>query len=125
MAGSILFCQACTANQHSRLGGCRGYDVEPCVIHGLTFENAGVVAKLANPYYAGTAWTQMLQIARDAGIDVYVERNNMAIVAPASVRQGDATLISPETGMVGYPAFNQAAIWSGLFLIQVLSRVAR
>lgn len=77
---------------------------------GLSFENAGVNVKLSNPYYGGTAWSQMLQIARDAGIEVIVDKGTMAIVSPSSYREGDTVLISPETGMVGYPSFNQANI---------------
>lgn len=77
---------------------------------GFGFENAGVVAKLSSPYYAGTAWSQMLQIARDAGIEAIVEKNVLAVIAPSSYREGDVALISAETGMVGYPSFNQADI---------------
>lgn len=77
---------------------------------GFGFENAGVNLKLANPYYAGTAWQQAVQIAKHAGVDMIVERNVMAIVPPDKTREGDAVLISAETGMVGYPAFNQANV---------------
>lgn len=77
---------------------------------GLGFENAGVTAKLANPYYAGTALQQALTIAKHAGIDMIIERNTMAIVPPDKAREGDSVLISPQTGMVGYPAFNQANV---------------
>ncbi|MGA1801484.1 phage tail fiber protein [Rhizobium sp. HT1-10] len=36
-----------------------------------------------------------------------INQTFMAIIPPDKPRQGRATLISPETGMVGYPAFNQ------------------
>lgn len=74
---------------------------------GFGFENAGVTAKLSNPYYGGTAWTQALAIARHAGFDMIIDRGTMAIIPPAKTRQGGAVLISPQTGMVGYPTFNQ------------------
>jgi hypothetical protein len=77
---------------------------------GFGFENAGVDLKLANPYYAGTAWKQAIAIAKHAGIDMIVDRNIMAIVPPAKTRSGEAVLISPQTGMMGYPAFNQANV---------------
>lgn len=77
---------------------------------GLTFENAGVMAKLANPYFAGTAWTQALAIARHANIDVTFDRGTMAIVNPKQARQGADVLISASTGMIGYPAFIQAQV---------------
>lgn len=75
---------------------------------GFGFENAGVTTKLANPYYAGTAWTQALQIARDCNFTIGFDRGTMVIVPPGKSRQGDAVLVSPDTGMVGYPIFQQA-----------------
>ncbi|KAA1174649.1 hypothetical protein FP026_29630 [Rhizobium tropici] len=77
---------------------------------GYGFENAGVTAKLSNPYYAGTAWKQALAIARHAGIDMIVERGVMAIVPSDKARDGDAVLISRETGMIGYPQFTQTNV---------------
>lgn len=77
---------------------------------GYGFENAGVNLKLANPYYAGTAWKQAITIAKHAGIDMIVDRNVMAIVPPDKAREGEAVLMSPQTGMIGYPAFNQANV---------------
>lgn len=77
---------------------------------GLGFENAGVTAKLANPYFGGTLLTQAKAIARHAGFDMFIDKNTMAIVPPKKSRSGGAVLVSPETGMVGYPQFNQAAI---------------
>ncbi|RZS82052.1 hypothetical protein EV217_2865 [Phyllobacterium myrsinacearum] len=77
---------------------------------GLSFENAGVTAKLANPYFAGTLWTQAQKIAQHGGFDWTVDRGTLAIVQPGKTRDGDPILISPETGMISYPAFNSASI---------------
>lgn len=77
---------------------------------GLKFENAGVTAKLSNSYYAGSLWTQAQQIAKHGGFDWIVDRGTLAIVQPGKAREGDAILISPETGMVGYPMFNEARV---------------
>ncbi len=77
---------------------------------GYGFENAGVTAKLSNPYYAGTAWKQALSIAQHAGINMIVDRGVMAIVPPDKARDGDAVVISAETGMIGYPMFTQTNV---------------
>jgi len=74
---------------------------------GLAFENAGVDAKIVNPYYGGTPWSQMLAVARAGGFNVVVDRGKMTIIPPDKTRSGGAYLVSPETGMVGYPGFNQ------------------
>nr|DAH84757.1 MAG TPA: tail protein [Caudoviricetes sp.] len=77
---------------------------------GLAFEDNGVNVKLANPYYAGTPFQQAASIARDAGIEWIIDRGTLAISPPGKSRQGDAVLISPQTGLVGYPMFNEAVV---------------
>jgi hypothetical protein len=77
---------------------------------GFAFENNGVQVKLSNPYFGGTAWTQAMAIARHGNFDLIFERNVMVISPRGQPRQGDAILISPETGLVGYPAFSEAKV---------------
>jgi hypothetical protein len=77
---------------------------------GLQFENNGVNVKLSNPYLPGTAREQILNIARAAGIEWTIENGTVAIWDSAKGRQGRNVTLSPETGLVGYPSFNQAAI---------------
>lgn len=77
---------------------------------GLSFENNGVTAKLANPYYPGTAMSQMMAIARHCGFDAIIDRGVLAIVPPDETRSSGTPLISPQTGMVGYPRFDQASV---------------
>jgi hypothetical protein len=77
---------------------------------GFAFENSGVTARLANPYYWGTAWQQAAMIARDAGIDWSIDRGTLVIMDPSKPREGDVPLISRDTGMVGYPTFDQALV---------------
>jgi len=76
---------------------------------GMSFENAGVKVRLSNPYFGGTLWTQALAIAKHGGFDLGIDRNTMVIVPPGKTREG-SYLISPDTGMVGYPTFNQAYV---------------
>ncbi|MGO4337875.1 hypothetical protein AB4037_23445 [Labrys sp. KB_33_2] len=77
---------------------------------GLGFENTGVDAKLSNPYFAGSPWTQLQQLARHGGFFWTVECGKLAIVKPGQSRKNSEVLISPQTGMVGYPAFSQQAV---------------
>lgn len=78
---------------------------------GMAFENNGVTAKLAFPYYWGTAWEQASQIAKDAGIEWTIDRGTLAIMNPGSPRKGGTVpIFSPTTGMVGYPVFNQTLV---------------
>lgn len=77
---------------------------------GLAFEDNGVKVKLANPYYAGSPFQQAANIARDAGIEWIIDRGTLAISPPGKPRQGGSVLISPSTGLVGYPMFNEQAV---------------
>ena len=72
---------------------------------GYTFENNGVTAKLASPYFPGTALQQAQACAQAAGIEMVIENNVLAIMPRGVARGSRAVLISPSTGMVGYPAF--------------------
>lgn len=74
---------------------------------GYTLENNGVSVKVSSPYLAGSARNQALSIAEAAGIYVYFEDDGgvMAICPKDGARNSFAPTISPETGMIGYPAY--------------------
>jgi hypothetical protein len=73
---------------------------------GLVFENNGVSGQLSNPYFPGTALAQVRACARAADIWYAIDRGSLVIWPKNGSRAGDIPLISPETGMVGYPALN-------------------
>ena len=77
---------------------------------GLTFENNDVKIKLSNPYFPGNYRTQMLELAEHAGIQWIIDRGVLAIWNPGGFRKGGGTLISPKTGLVGYPAYCQPGV---------------
>lgn len=70
---------------------------------GLAFENNGVVVKLASPYLWGSPRQQIAQLAEAAGIDWTIDNQVLAIMPRGAARAGDAVLVSPATGLVGYP----------------------
>jgi hypothetical protein len=72
---------------------------------GMTPENNGVNAVLTNPYYASDAVSKIRMLAEHAGFDWIMDRGVLAITPPGQARAGDPVLISPQTGMSGYPEF--------------------
>ena len=72
---------------------------------GRTLENSGVDVKLSNVNLPGSAGQQAAALARHAGIQWTLDTDVLAIWPTNQPRQGDAVLVSPETGLVGYPAF--------------------
>ena len=73
---------------------------------GLAFEDAGVSVKLSNPYFPGTALMQVRSCAKAADINYNIDRGTLIIWPKKSSRVGEIPLISPDTGMVGYPSLS-------------------
>lgn len=77
---------------------------------GFAFTNNGVTAQLSNPYFAGSALTQIKDCAEHAKIG-YDISNGMVQIWPSGGAVDDVSfLISPETGLVGYPVFSKLGI---------------
>jgi len=79
----------------------------------LNLENSGVSVKLSNPYFSGSIGDQIKSCARAAGINHLVDtaRNVLAIWPHNGSRGGNAPLVSPQTGLVGYPTFGMAHVY--------------
>mgnify|MGYP007113767047 FL=1 len=84
---------------------------------GAAFENNGVSVQLSNSYLPGTAWMQIQAAAIAAKINVVFERGVLAIWPKDGARAGGIPVISPETGLVGYPSFSS----NGLELTSVFN----
>lgn len=72
---------------------------------GVTFTNNGVSKKILDPYLPGTAWDQADRCAKAANIDWALINGELSIWPKGQTRTSKMAVISPSTGMVGYPAF--------------------
>ena len=72
---------------------------------GLVLVNNGVQAKLAYQYLFGTYLDQIDECCRNVNIDHDIQGNVLSIWPKGGSRKGVTQLVSPETGMVGYPTF--------------------
>lgn len=77
---------------------------------GLSFQNNGVSVKLANPYYAGSAWQSALEIAEHGGFDIAVERGAMIISSRGDPLSKKPFPITAGVNLVSYPSFIQNKI---------------
>ncbi len=80
---------------------------------GLTLENSGVDTKLSNPYFPGTAMQQIESVCRAADCFYYIDsiKKVLAIWPKDKSRKTDNIVeISPATGMISYPTFEQAVV---------------
>jgi Baseplate hub gp41 len=80
---------------------------------GITLQNNGGNATLASPYFPGTVWQQVQRIVKHANANAWFDPiKNVLIIWPTngSTASGATVLISPQTGMIGYPAFQKNQI---------------
>jgi hypothetical protein len=85
---------------------------------GYGFENNGVNITLPPSYFPGAAQDQWRKVAQDAGIRAELVPGSadspgnliLAIWPKGGSRGGAAPLVSPTTGMIGYPEYTQQGI---------------
>jgi hypothetical protein len=77
---------------------------------GYTFENNGVTTPLSNVYLPGTAMDQLKSLVRAAGCNFYLDDTVVAIYPRGTSRAGLIPLISPQSGLVGYPIFDGTGV---------------
>ncbi|WP_347558583.1 hypothetical protein [Robbsia sp. KACC 23696] len=77
---------------------------------GYSFENNGVSVILSSPYFHGSARDQMVACANAAGIEWIIDDGVLAIWPKGGARGGAIPVVSPETGMVGYPIYDSPGI---------------
>lgn len=79
---------------------------------GMAFENNGVSVILRDAYYPGSPRAQALACVNHANISWNgLEQNTLAIWPKGATRKSTTILISPETGMVGYPTYTANGIF--------------
>jgi hypothetical protein len=78
---------------------------------GVGFLNFGVTAQINSPYLHGSAWDQAKQIA-EATQTALVFQNNQFVIWPLNSGNSPSLipLISPDTGLVSYPAFTDVGL---------------
>lgn len=77
---------------------------------GYAYHNEGVTASVRNAWFPGSPIEKMTKLARDIGCELIID-DGMVIVLPAGqARQGKPVLLNKETGLIGYPTFNQDGI---------------
>lgn len=71
-----------------------------------SFENNGVQLTLNSPYFSGTLAQQLRTVQQHANIDVYMDGDAIAICPKGKPRQTFAFVLSPTSGLVGYPVLD-------------------
>ena len=80
---------------------------------GWLFQNYGVTSVLVDPALHGTAWDQMQTVRDHANINMIVDDGSpktLVIWPMGNARGTQVPIISPATGMIGYPTFTQQGV---------------
>lgn len=77
---------------------------------GLQSEVNGIKIKIAYPYLPYSARDMALALAKHADVNWTIDRGVLAAWTRTGSRQGSTPLISPQTGMVGYPSWSAGGI---------------
>jgi len=77
---------------------------------GYTFENNGVTTQLTDLYLPNTGLEQAKDLARAAGCDLYLDDKVLAITPPNVPRKAMIPVISPSSGLIGYPTFDGVGV---------------
>lgn len=78
----------------------------------LGFENNGVNQQISYPHYSGTLIDQAQALAREADIGLFKDdaSSTLAIWPKNGARGGAIPLISPDSGLIGYPRYASGGI---------------
>lgn len=77
---------------------------------GLNFQNNGVTVKLSSPYFSGSLMDQIRACAENSGISYIIDNGTLYIWPYGTSRTGSRPIISPDTGLVGYPRYTSLGI---------------
>lgn len=79
-------------------------------VTGYDFENSGVSVQIRDTYLAGTLMDQLRAVAREGNFNCTIDGTTVAIWPKDGSRGGAMPVVSPETGLVGYPLYTENGI---------------
>lgn len=80
--------------------------------NGYTFENKGVASSVKNAVFNGSPIEKAYSIARQVNAELLIDDGKFVLLPYDKGRneEGNAVLLTPETGMLGYPSFNNDGV---------------
>lgn len=74
---------------------------------GYSFKNEGVQGSVLNAWFPGSPIDKMIKLARDIGCELIIDDSEVVVLPAGQARDGQSTLLSKDTGLIGYPSFTQ------------------
>jgi len=73
---------------------------------GYNFEDNGVNIKVNAPYLVNTLGERLRKFCFDAGVDLYIDSDTIAITLRGRTRRGQPVELNAKTGLIGYPTID-------------------
>lgn len=77
---------------------------------GYSFKNEGISASVRNAVFNGSPIEKARAVAEEVGAELLIDDNTMILLPYEKALKGTAVLITPQTGLIGYPSFNSDGI---------------
>lgn len=77
---------------------------------GYSFDNQGVTAQVKDCIFNGSPVQKAQACAAQVGATLLIDDNTFILLPPGQARKGDAVVLTPQTGMLGYPTFSSDGI---------------
>lgn len=77
---------------------------------GYQFENQGVTTRLKDAVFNGSPVQKIRSMAKQAGVNVFLDNEKVCLIPKTTPRKGTPILVTPETGLIGYPSFSNFGI---------------
>lgn len=77
---------------------------------GYAFDNQGVTAQVQNCIFNGSPVQKAQACAAQVGATLLIDDNTFILLPPGKARKGNAVMLTPQTGMLGYPTFSSDGI---------------
>lgn len=77
---------------------------------GYEFENHGVTTTIRDCIFSGSPVQQARMCAAQIGATLLIDDNSFVLMPPGRTRGGSTVVLSPSSGLLGYPAFNADGI---------------
>ena len=77
---------------------------------GYSFDNQGVTSQIKDCIFNGSPVQKAQSCAAQVGATLLIDDNAFILLPPGQARKGDAVVLTPQTGMIGYPTFSSDGI---------------
>ena len=77
---------------------------------GYDYKNEGLTASVKNAWFPGSPIEKAYKLARDLDCELIIDDGAMITLPGGQARPGRAVLLTKDTGLLGYPTFNQDGI---------------